>query len=87
MAILSPGDGYGDNWTRYLDTEDRMYKLLELNVHNNRASMPKIVLSDRATPSNPFPWKNYYHSQTHVGADFTGITYKWRDIYRYELMP
>ena len=31
VAILNPGEGYGDNWTIFTDTEYRLFRLMQLN--------------------------------------------------------
>lgn len=61
VSILSPGEGYGDNWTKFSDPEFRLYQNLLYNNRTNLAQMPKFLLTDRSilqTESNF--WPEYY---------------------------
>jgi hypothetical protein len=86
FAIVSPGDGYGNNWTRFLDTGDRMYQLLDINEEINGVPMPKIVLTDQLTPPKPLPWPGYTYVRTYHDYPTSFLSRPIRrDIYQFEL--
>ena len=58
IAILNPGEGYGDNWTKFTDTESPFYKLLEVNSKKNKIDFPQILFTNNSDPANCF-WPNY----------------------------
>lgn len=64
LAILSPGDGYGDNWTRFIDMEDRLYRLVAINAQYNGAEMPETLITDRTNEYKPLTWPGYEYVKT-----------------------
>jgi hypothetical protein len=46
VAIISPGHGYGDNWTIFPDPEFRFYQNMNRNALKNKVEMPKILLTN-----------------------------------------
>lgn len=46
VAILNPGEGYGDNWTSFSKPEYRFFKLIEYNVIHNKAVYPGYVMTN-----------------------------------------
>jgi len=56
VVILNPGEGYGDNWTIFRDSNYRFYKLIEYNVQNNHQRFPRYLFTN--TTRNCF-WPNY----------------------------
>jgi hypothetical protein len=69
IAIISPGEGYGDNWTIFRDPEFRLYQTLHFNKINNNANMPSELLTNMALSDddNCF-WPNYNY-QSRCFAD------------------
>ena len=65
VAIIFPGESYGDNWTKFTDPDFRFYKSLLLNHENNNASMPKYLLT-----SQVFMWPNYHKSKRYHEMEF-----------------
>lgn len=61
ISILSPGEGYGDNWTSFRDPSFRFYQSLLLNYHNNTsAQMPRVLLTDMMlSESEPCFWPEF----------------------------
>lgn len=60
VAIISPGEGYGDNWTKFRDTDFRLYQNLLLNCENNGAQMPKLLLTNSMLDDyDPCFWPEY----------------------------
>lgn len=58
VAILNPGEGYGDNWTKFRDPEYRLFKLMQLNSEKNSVNLPEYVFTDSTLDGNCF-WPNY----------------------------
>jgi hypothetical protein len=46
IAIISPGEGYGDNWTIFINPQFRLYQNLSFNSQNNNAKMPNVLLTN-----------------------------------------
>lgn len=46
IAIIKPGEGYGDNWTKFTDPKFRFYQSLRKNQVENGAEMPQYLLTD-----------------------------------------
>ena len=65
IAILNSGEGYGDNWTLFKDTNSQLYKLIEYNVQNNQKNFPKYLLTNSNKPQNCF-WPDYQYLNTTV---------------------
>lgn len=72
IAILNPGEGYGDNWTSFRETDYRFYKLIKYNVHNNDTNFPKYLLTNMCGESDCF-WPDYNHKSSDY---FTGDLYE-----------
>lgn len=62
IAIISPGEGYGDNWTIFRDPDYRLYQILHFNATNNNANMPSQLLTNMMISDidNCF-WPNYIY--------------------------
>lgn len=58
VAILNPGEGYGDNWTIFRDPEYRLFKSMQLNSEKNTVSLPQYLFTNMASGENCF-WPNY----------------------------
>ncbi len=65
IAILNSGEGYGDNWTLFKDTNSQLYKLIEYNVQNNQKNFPKYLLTNSNKTQNCF-WPDYQYLNTTV---------------------
>lgn len=52
VAVISPGEGYGDNWTIFRDPNFRFYQNLQFNVENNGAEMPSVLLTNMSLSDN-----------------------------------
>jgi hypothetical protein len=48
IAIINPGEGYGDNWTKFTDYKFRFYQSIRKNVDYNGAEMPDYMLTNAA---------------------------------------
>jgi len=60
IAIISPGEGYGDNWTIFRDPEFRLYQTLYFNTINNQANMPTELLTNMALSDDEICfWPNF----------------------------
>jgi hypothetical protein len=71
VSILSPGEGFGDNWTKFSDPEFRLYQNLLHNNITHLAPMPKFLLTDRSfsqTESNFWPDYNVPVSTCNFGS-------------------
>ena len=63
IAIINPGEGYGENWTMFTDPEFRLHKNLILNRDKNSAEMPQILLTNMVRGNeNPCFWPKYKFS-------------------------
>ena len=61
VAIISPGEGYGDSWTIFRDTDFRFYKNLFFNFQNNGVQMPRLLLTNMGLDDNdPCFWPDYF---------------------------
>ncbi len=58
VAIIKPGEGYGDNWTLFTDSRFRFYQSIRENEHINGAEMPKFILTDAVSDEGYF-WGEY----------------------------
>jgi hypothetical protein len=52
ISIISPGEGFGDNWTIFRDPNFRLYQNLLFNTVNNNAIMPDALLTNMALSDN-----------------------------------
>jgi hypothetical protein len=60
IAIINPGEGYGDNWTRFSDPQFRLHQNVIFNAQNNNATMPNIILTNMVrSDEDNFFWPNY----------------------------
>jgi hypothetical protein len=60
VAIISPGEGYGDNWTIFRDPNFRLYQDLLHNHKTNNIDMPQILLSNMGlSDTDPCFWPDY----------------------------
>lgn len=64
IAIIRPGEGYGDNWTLFTDSKFRFYQSIRKNVHLNETEMPKYILSDDGLKESFF-WGEYFFVKKH----------------------
>lgn len=58
VSIVNPGEGYGDNWTKFTDPEYRLFSLMQLNSEKNGVSLPEYVFTNMKLDGNCF-WPNY----------------------------
>jgi len=58
IAIISPGEGYGDNWTLFTNPDFRLHTMLKMNCSKANQPMPKYLLASN-TSSNEAFWPNY----------------------------
>lgn len=61
VAIISPGEGYGDNWTIFRDPAFRLYKNFELNTSTNNVMMPTVLLTNMLDNENDCFWPAYHY--------------------------
>lgn len=64
VAIINPGEGYGDNWTLFTDPNFRLYKMLLNNSTHNNQQMPKYILTNLGYTDVCF-WPNYNQVDTY----------------------
>ncbi|GAP68287.1 hypothetical protein BA6E_102287 [Bacteroidales bacterium 6E] len=63
VAIFNPGEGFGDNWTKFRDPQYRLYQSILFNVKNNGALMPDVVLAHNSSDENDQCfWPDYRYS-------------------------
>lgn len=62
IAIIRPGDGYGDNWTLFSDSKFRMYQSIRKNEHINGVEMPNYILTT-ADSNEGYFWGEYSFSK------------------------
>lgn len=67
IAIIRPGEGYGDNWTLFTDSKFRLYQSIRNNEHVNEAEMPKYILTDAGSDEG-FIWGEYAFSKEYNGC-------------------
>ena len=58
IAILNPGEGFGDNWTQLRNPDYRFYKLLELNANSYGQAWPNYLYTNMCAADACF-WPNY----------------------------
>lgn len=75
VAILNPGEGYGDNWTVFTNPDYRFYKLIEYNVQNNQQTFPKYLFTNVRVENNCF-WPNYEHFERNNILDCDTYVYE-----------
>jgi hypothetical protein len=60
IAIISPGEGFGDNWTIFRDPNFRLYQSLLHNHQVNNAEMPQHLLTNMGlSDTEPCFWPEY----------------------------
>lgn len=59
IAIINPGEGYGDNWTKFTDYKYRFYQSVRKNVDNNGADMPEYMLTNAAADEDGYFWGDF----------------------------
>ena len=76
IAIISPGEGYGDNWTIFRDPQFRLYQNILFNSQNNETIMPNILLTNMALSDDEVCfWPDYqYYSRIYSNG--------WQRIYK-----
>lgn len=67
IAIIRPGEGYGDNWTLFTNSKFRFYQSLKENIHLNEAEMPRYILTT-AGSNDGFFWSEYAFSKEFNGC-------------------
>lgn len=58
IAIIRPGEGFGDNWTLFTDAKFRFYESVRKNKQTNGAEMPRYILTDAVSDAGVF-WNEY----------------------------
>lgn len=66
IAIIRPGEGYGDNWTLFTNPDFRLHTMLKMNCNNKHQKMPDYLLSDN-TFTKEACWPDY----TFVGPEYS----------------
>ena len=64
VAIISPGEGYGDNWTLLRDPNFRLHQMILTNVNENGATMPKNILTNMTSVDEQCFWPGYIFDDT-----------------------
>jgi len=62
VAIISPAEGFGDNWTKFTDADFRLYQSLKLNYEQNNAPMPQYLLTSSFRDEGVM-WRNYHYTE------------------------
>lgn len=52
VALINPGEGYGDNWTLFTNPDFRLFKNLTTNFLHNNAAMPTKIITNMILNSN-----------------------------------
>lgn len=81
VAILNPGEGYGDNWTIFRDPEYRFFKLMQLNSEKNSISLPEYLFTNMTSGENCF-WPNYNLIDKKM---FSRPNSNWDNCFTYQL--
>jgi hypothetical protein len=68
VAIFSPSEGYGDNWTLFTNPTFRFYQLIKYNQNVNGAIMSKYLLTDAVYGMESF-WNGYIFYQAFQDND------------------
>ena len=66
IAIIRPGEGFGDNWTLFTDPDFRLHKMLRMNCSDSGQKMPEFLLSGN-TFSREACWPDY----TYAGEEYS----------------
>lgn len=75
VAIINPGEGYGDNWTNFTDPQFRLYQSLLKNSIDNQTEMPEFLLTNQTSSNsaNCF-WPGYkFHSCVNANRKYIRI--------------
>lgn len=81
IAILNPGEGYGDNWTKFTDLEYRLYRLIQLNSEKNSINQTEYVFTNMTSEEKCF-WPNY---ELIDKKTFSRPNSKWDECYTFKL--
>jgi hypothetical protein len=66
VSIISPGEGFGDNWTLFTHPEFRLYQTMLLNTAENGTKMPDILLTNMALNDNEICfWPDYTFNKSY----------------------
>ncbi len=64
VAIISPAEGYGDNWTLFRDPEFRFYQNILLNHQINGAPLPSSLLTNMIlSDDDACFWPDYHFKE------------------------
>lgn len=76
IAIISPGEGFGDNWTIFRNPQFRLYQNLLFNLENNETIMPNLLLTNMALSDDEVCfWPDFqYYSRIYSNG--------WQRIYK-----
>jgi hypothetical protein len=58
VAIINPGEGFGDNWTVFRNPDHTLFKSMQLNSEENKISLPQYVYTNMTLQGRCF-WPNY----------------------------
>lgn len=72
IAIIRPGEGYGDNWTLFSDSKFRLYQSLRKNEHVHGAEMPNYILTSAGSDEGCF-WGEYVFSKEYSRYSLYGL--------------
>lgn len=93
VVLLNPGEGYGDNWTLFSNTDFRLYKMLKLNAQNQDQKMPKYVLknSNGFQKSSEKFWNDYSSEYSKHSSEISinklsklETKYRWIELFSFE---
>ncbi len=64
ITIINPGEGYGDNWTKFTDYKFRFYQSVRNNVDDNGAKMPEYILTNATVDEDGYFWGDFAFTET-----------------------
>jgi len=79
IAIIGPGEGYGDNWTLFTNPDFRLHTMLKMNCTKANQSMPRFLLAGKALSNEAF-WPDYVFENNAMSDNLNLLS-----LYRYEL--
>lgn len=82
VAILNPGEGYGDNWTKFTDPGYRLFDLIKLNSARNDLSWSEYVFVNIVNDKGICFWPNY---ELIDKKTFLRPNSKWNECYTFRL--
>lgn len=69
IALIYPGEGYGDNWTIFRSTEYKLYKTLLSNKNIHKQKMPQFILElcsdNKCCFGDEYSFLSYFYSYSH----------------------